>query len=203
MHSRYNSFHASIVSGIVIILLWSFMVSHAYAAPVTQERAQEIALEFLLKEQASPPQIVSKRTGKLMMQSQAASLTIGKIQPIKNESDETIAFVQELEPQGFIIASADDVIRPVLGHSFTGNFLFDVNLSNPLLDLIKADVQARKKYAYVDNTTTGSGTSTQWAPWLQISWKCNKKLLPRLRLSDCLSRKEVIAKITLEYLAQL
>jgi len=152
-----------------VVILFS-LVSLANAEQVTQEMAQQTAQAFLLKEQAAPPKVATKTKGEFIVRNQAAGLALGEIQPITDEHGVILAYVQELEPQGFIIASADDAIRSVLGFSFTDSFAYDVNKSNPLLDLIKADIHARKQSAYVENTTMGLGSSTQWGPWLQTAW---------------------------------
>jgi len=157
----------SIVFSVAILFL---LGSYANAEPITQEIAQQAAEAFLLNEQAMPPNVASKKSGEFIIRDLAAGLTIGEILPINSNKGTPLAYIQELEPYGFIITSADDNIRPVLGYSFAGSFDYDRTKSNPLLDLIEADVQARLESAYDENMTMGMGSLTEWGPWLQTTW---------------------------------
>jgi len=139
---------------------------------VTQKMAQEAALSFLLKEQTVPPQIATKTKGQFIVRNEATGLELGEIQPITDDNGIVLAYVQGLEPEGFIIISADDAIRSVLGFSFTGNFFIDYNKPSPLLDLVIADVYARREIANVGfKENLEFGSSTQWGPWLQTTWQ--------------------------------
>lgn len=139
---------------------------------VTQKMAQEAARSFLLKEQTVPPQIATKTKGQFIVRNEAAGLELGEIQPITDNNGVVLAYVQGLEPEGFIIISADDAIRSVLGFSFTGKFFIDYNKPNPLLDLVIADVSARRELANVGfKENIEFGSSTQWGPWLQTTWR--------------------------------
>ncbi|MEE9166152.1 MAG: C10 family peptidase [Candidatus Neomarinimicrobiota bacterium] len=138
---------------------------------VTQELAQDAARAFLVKEQSAPPRVAAKTPGEFIVSNEAAGLSVGKIQPIRDEHGETLAYVQHLEPKGFIILSADDVGRKVLGFSFSGEFSFDHRGANPLLDLVIADVSARRGLTSIGKEErTKVAYSTQWGPWLQTHW---------------------------------
>ena len=62
-----------------------------------------------------------------------------------DEAGEKLAYVQQIDPQGFIIISADDEMEPILGYSLTHNFVWDDHPDNLLYHFVKADVNLRKK----------------------------------------------------------
>ena len=161
---------------ILVIILLS-LASYADAKQVTQEMAQQTAQAFLLKEQYAPPKVATKTKGEFIVLNQAAGLALGKIQPITDENGAVLAYVQELEPQGFIITSADDAIRPVLGFSFNGKFPFAPTQGNPLLNLIMTDIRARGnaislggKIIEPNPSATAALSTIQWGPWLTTYW---------------------------------
>ena len=157
---------------LVIILL--LLGPYANAKQVTQEMAQQTAQEFLLKEQTAPPQVATKIKGQFIVRNEAAGLALGDIHPITDEHGDILAYVQELEPQGFIITSADDAIRPVLGFSFNEKFPFAPTQGNPLLNLITTDIRARKNAislgAVIRSPVATSLPTVQWGPWLVTDW---------------------------------
>lgn len=160
---------------ILVIILLS-LASYADAKQVTQEMAQQTAQTFLLKEQTAPPQIAAKTKGEFIFQNEAAGLALGKIQPIMDENGAVLAYVEELEPEGFIITSADDAIRPILGFSFTGEFPFAPTKGNPLLSLITTDILNRKNAtslgAVIHPVLTTSMSTIQFGPWLlETNWQ--------------------------------
>ncbi len=122
------------------VILFS-LVFYVNAEPVAEKMAQSAAQSFLHKEQRTLPKMVTKAKAEHFVSDMASGLTIGELHPIKDSHGEILAYIQELEPEGFIITSADDSIRPVLGFSFSGEFSYDAH--NPLLNLIKTDTKTR------------------------------------------------------------
>jgi hypothetical protein len=111
---------------------------------------------------------------------------------IRGNKGQLLAYVTELEPEGFIITSADDTISPVLGYSFKGKFPFKDSKQNVLLHLVQWDVQARNKVmksksneitslAQTNNDLWNKYSSdesdflealdiTQWGPYITTDW---------------------------------
>jgi len=52
-------------------------------------------------------------------------------------------YVFDLQPQGYIVVSADSNLPPVIAYSFTDNFQSDVSKDNILLQMLKADIELR------------------------------------------------------------
>lgn len=140
----------------------------------TEEDVQQIAEEFLLKEQTNPPNVLTKGEEPLVAMNKAIGLNLGKIQSITDEDETIYAFIQELEPQGFIIISAENDIKPILGFSFDAKFPFSQNLENPLIKLIKTDIKNRKKAISMGGkimpSVSLSTPDSQWGPILQTHW---------------------------------
>ena len=127
----------------VTVILMFLLPLHVNAEPVTKEMAQGAAQAFLIKEQVSPSKVATKKKGEFVIRDHAAGLRLGKINPITDENGLVLAYIQELDPEGFIITSADDRMRPVLGFSISGHFSYDKR--NPLVHLITADTKARHR----------------------------------------------------------
>jgi len=52
-------------------------------------------------------------------------------------------YVFDLQPQGYIVVSADSNLPPIIAYSFTDNFQSDVSKDNILLQMLKADIELR------------------------------------------------------------
>ncbi len=90
----------------VVLLAVSLFLFENLQAQVTKIEIEKASKNFLLKN-------VSK----------ANSFLVNKIEPLNNET-QTIAFVVQLKPQGFIIFSNSQNISPVVAFSFDENFDF-------------------------------------------------------------------------------
>jgi len=155
---------------LTVSLLFTLVSTVVAQSIRTQEVAQQIAQAFLLKEQATPPLLITKTDQRLSILNKQAGLTLGEIHLVKDGTDNVLAYIQALQPQGFIIVSALDQMRAILGFSFESNFAID-NKLNPLLDLVVADVFERTRNILGTTQDEGQlGVTTQWGPWLQTTW---------------------------------
>ena len=68
---------------------------------------------------------------------------IGSVRALQDDEGRALAFVHELEPEGYIITSASIDIRPIIGFSFDGHLSFKDSERSPVLDLVKWDMEAR------------------------------------------------------------
>ena len=73
------------------------------------------------------------------------SATIHSVETVQNEFGTVLFHVVSLEPEGFVICSADTAIEPILVFSATGHY--DGNPNNPLVALIRRDAQGRLERA--------------------------------------------------------
>ena len=63
-----------------------------------------------------------------------------RIYDLQNEA--VLFYIFELQPQGYIVTSADSDLPPVIAYSFNSSF-FDGASGNVLLNLLKTDIQLR------------------------------------------------------------
>ncbi len=61
---------------------------------------------------------------------------------ITNDKGESLFYVFNLNPQGYLVVSASYDLPPVIAYSFTSNFQ-DGTEANPLYDLLYADITLR------------------------------------------------------------
>lgn len=85
----------------------------------------------------------------LVANNKLAELKKDEIKSINNcneiKTNCIIAFVVNLNPQGYIVVSSDTDLPPIIAYSFESNF-GEVNASNPLFSIIVADLTNRNKY---------------------------------------------------------
>ena len=62
-----------------------------------------------------------------------------------DDKTETLAYVFELVPKGFIILSASKDLNPIVAFSFNSDFSFSDSLENKLLSLIKTDMKLKNE----------------------------------------------------------
>ncbi|MCJ7812500.1 C10 family peptidase, partial [bacterium] len=110
-----------------------------FAADVSEEIARQAATTRLAAQQRiwdQDPRQLNKATGSV------GQLSIGSIVTVVD--DETLAYVANLLPQGFIVVSSDDEIEPIIGYSYTHNFVYDKDPENLLYHLLVSDMKIRK-----------------------------------------------------------
>ncbi len=61
----------------------------------------------------------------------------------RNNGNEILFYVFDLQPQGYIVVSSDSNLPPVIAYSFTDNFWSDIPEDNILLQMLIADVEFR------------------------------------------------------------
>ena len=138
----------------------------------TKEQVQKVSQTFLSQEQATPlkPGINDGRKS-AETTTIASGLMLSEIKQLEDDDGDTIAYIQELKPQGFIIISANTNITPVLGFSFTETLSFDEISSNPLFDLLVSDIKAREKLRKATTLQSDKiGIAEVWGPWVETTW---------------------------------
>jgi len=135
------------------LLFWVFififlMVANqrAVAKQVDKEKAGNVAKQFLRVQTSAKKtkaKQLEKKGGKLQFSLKDIQTTEPK--PISDASGNILAYVTELEPEGYIVMSADDRINPIIAYSFKGKFPFEDSKENVLLHLVQWDMIARQK----------------------------------------------------------
>ncbi len=183
-----------------------FSTTLSFAKPVGKEKALKAANTFLnaekIREERKLTKIIAKQAQETISLKGFAS---SKIQEIRDKNGKILAYVTELKPEGFIITSADDNIRPIIGYSFKGKFPFQDSKENVLLHLAKWDIEARlktldsesasaknlsqgNKSLWSEYTSTetallkGLSSTTQWGPLINndpnLTWDQGDPLNP-------------------------
>ena len=125
----------------VILALLLSLTWVAQAEKVTRERAEEMALTFFRSAQSAGISPASVPSFKMVMSSSAVSDALSSEEPAFYVFNNTSG-------PGFIIISADDAVKPVLGYSFENNFpegrTLPPNLSAWLEGTAKGIIAVRK-----------------------------------------------------------
>ncbi len=113
-----------------------------WAEAVSPEQVRAAAEAFLKRREArtstSQPWLATSRTNPVRIPTPD-----GSPQPICDRDETILAYAVELEPQGFIITSADTDLAPVVAYSFRGGFPDEVDVRHPFYCLLAADMRGR------------------------------------------------------------
>ena len=102
-----------------------------FAAPTSPEQARAVVENWLLLD-ASPLDAF-------------AGGQIREVEVFKDDSDKPLYYIVYLEPEGYVIVSADDLIEPIVGLVLHGDF--DPSPENPLGALVTRDLPGRLDHA--------------------------------------------------------
>ncbi|MFH1415533.1 MAG: C10 family peptidase [Elusimicrobiota bacterium] len=70
--------------------------------------------------------------------------SVKEIKYLKHQdTGETLAYVAELDPKGFIVLAKDDSITPVIAYSFNNNFSYSEDQNNIMLYMLRQDMEKR------------------------------------------------------------
>ena len=124
--------HPNIVLAVLIsATLLSAGWSAALAAPVTSKQAASVV------------------TGWLSLDRSPLGETLGtsvqRIETFNDQAGNPLYYIACLDPSGFVIVAADDLVEPIMGFAVTGRF--DPSANNPLGALVSNDLAARVTYA--------------------------------------------------------
>ncbi len=138
----------------------------AYAEPTTDKQAEKTVQGWLKTTQAHP---LDTSVGQ----------TVLNVQTFVDEQNSPIYYIVYLQPSGYVIVSADDLIEPIIGFASAG--IYDPSSENPLGALVSRDMPARtnavrhaaNSYALQASTST---TQTKWKQLESLSTDHNESL---------------------------
>jgi hypothetical protein len=138
----------------VLLMFLSACWPAAMAAPVISKQAAAVVIGWL----STDPAPLGETLG-------------GSVQHVDTFNDTAgnpVYYVVCLEPSGFVIVAADDLVEPIVGFARTGQF--DPSNANPLGALVSNDLSARVAYAQ-QATSTSSDTNAlrAQAKWQQLA----------------------------------
>lgn len=113
-----------------------------WAEAVSPEQVRAAAEGFLQRRDArtskSQPWLATSRTNPVLIPA-----LDGNARAIRDRDGTILAYAVELEPQGFIITSADTDLAPIVAYSFRGGFPEEVDVRHPFYCLLTADLHGR------------------------------------------------------------
>lgn len=171
----------------ILILGILLIRSSAFGAPITSELAKDAALTQLEAIETITP---ADAQGLKRDRQSLPAHTISGIKSLLNDQGDTLAFVLQLEPTGYIVISPDTDIRPVIAYSMDTNFSFTDFPENALLHLVQGDMENRlaalglipdehkeknnllwEQYLKKDQNLLSELTATQkWGPYITTAW---------------------------------
>lgn len=131
-----------------VLILGLLLAGIAESRPVHRNQAEKAARGWL-KENARPmDRFISDRPV--------------SCDPILDEDNRELCFVVHLDPEGFIVLSADDEINPVIAFSATG--FIDPEADSPLRQLLRKDMRNRREIVLrrLDQPSRRERKNRQW-----------------------------------------
>ncbi len=84
---------------------------------------------------------------RLSMAAGGKQLLAKGIRPFRNAQGELLAYIVDLQPKGFIVVPADDLVEPILTYGTDGNFAGTLGPNDILSDMLVQDIPWRIKQA--------------------------------------------------------
>ncbi|MHC4556934.1 MAG: C10 family peptidase [Planctomycetota bacterium] len=147
-----------VVTGILVVLQ---LCSSLWARPTTAYEAEMVVTGWL---QANPSPL---------------DTTLGRrvieVETFTDERGETAYYIVYLQPSGFVIVSADDLVEPIIG--FADDGVFDPSLENPLGALVTNDLNGRITSIHqstfglqmVGEMVTVGGPQSKWRQFINLA----------------------------------
>lgn len=137
----------------VVLLAFQSYCGNVWALPTTAYQAEKV-VEGWLKVDAQP-----------------LGMTLGRhiksVQTFVDDGGEPIYYIVYLQPSGFVIVSADDLVEPIVG--FCSNGTYDPSLANPLGALVTNDLNGRiaavRQTQQADSVTMQRSASSAQDKW--------------------------------------
>jgi hypothetical protein len=111
------------------------------AAPKTADDAKQLTVEWLKRD----PRPLGAALGQ----------RVNEVQTFRNDKGESLYHVVYLDPAGFVIVPAEDLVEPVIAFASQGRF--DPSTNNPLGAFVSSDVPARVAHARALRTGAPTG----------------------------------------------
>ncbi len=129
-----------------MLLVFLFLCAVSTARPVRQSRARRAAAGFLDLERHRKHKCAQRaeRASRQARRARPINRTQRNVKTIFGEDDtEPLVYIIELEPEGFIVVSADDSIGPIVAYSNKGKFPTLDSEDNVPLKMLRRDIKSR------------------------------------------------------------
>ena len=169
---------------LVLLLIFFFvLVAYSLAEPVDLDYAVKVGMTHLQVQMRLSSNQKFLAPGLLR-----PSYSIGNVQQLMGDN-KLLAYVLELNPEGYIVVSPDTDIHPIIAYSLNGKFTLTDTPDNVLYQLVVWDMENRldalpltPESLKTDNNimwnmllnqdvlAAPSQSITQYGPWLQTTW---------------------------------
>jgi hypothetical protein len=142
--------------GMILLMLLSASSQVATAAPVTSKQAAAVVTGWL---SIDPAPLGETLRG-----------SVQRVDTFTDQAGKAVYYVVYLEPSGFVIVAADDLVEPIVGFARAGQY--DPSANNPLGALVSNDLSARVAYAQQAGLAPSDTNALQaQAKWQQLAPK--------------------------------
>ena len=132
--SEYEPRRAGVGSRIILALetlflfiLWMASPQKAFGNPVSTDQARDVVVGWL----KADPSPLQTKMGQL----------VKRMETFNDAQGTPLYYVADLDPNGFVIVAAEDLIEPIVGFASSGQF--DPSTNNPLGALVSHDLPDR------------------------------------------------------------
>ena len=124
---------------LIYFLCILFTSENVYSQEVKKDEVRLVANNFILQRNA----MAIKNT------SQQTPFGVKKIEQLyEKKSQETIAYIVNVEPSGFVVISNNTKIEPIIAYSFRHNWNPDTSQANIIYHMLQQDLRIRNLYQY-------------------------------------------------------
>ena len=138
-----NPFIRKLVPIVTFFILGLFLYSSVAAGPVSLQQAQKVAETFLKIQRPGTKTAPDQKVFELL--SQKSQARPAGLREIYDDDGAVLAYINELQPRGFIAIAADTDLAPIVAYSFRTSFPPDNDIKNPLYRMLKADMKLRTR----------------------------------------------------------
>ena len=142
--------------GLVVVMMLVLPIG-LLAAPKSADEAKRLVVAWLKRDQNPLGTSLGQR--------------MKEVQTFKDDRGEPLYHVVYLEPSGFVIVPAEDLVEPIIAFASQGRF--DPSTNNPLGALVSADVPARVTHARASRANATNGyhlnAKNKWQTLQRIS----------------------------------
>ena len=140
-------------AGLIFLALLNSSWPAALAAPVTSKAAAAAVLGWLAVDRAPLGETLGG--------------TVQRVDTFSGEDGNPAYYVVYLDPSGFVIVAADDLVEPIVGFANAGQY--DPSGNNPLGALVSKDLSARLAYVRQMSATSPDNNALKaQAKWQQL-----------------------------------
>ncbi|MBD3284998.1 T9SS type A sorting domain-containing protein [candidate division WOR-3 bacterium] len=139
----------------ITLIIGSLALTLTYAAPVDIQTSSLAATSQTL--------VMNARFQEAGLSSVSYSQSMTQPKPLYDETGETLlAYVFSLEPEGFVIVTADDDLTPVIAYAEHGTFPWEEHPENVLLNMLRKDLSLRLEALPLTNEEVIERNNRQW-----------------------------------------